>query len=92
MVVVTIAAVVTIAGMALKPNTAEVQNNVEVKVPTAEEQLEAAVQKMIEEAVMASSAEIATAKEKAAQEVEDKMKKDIEASVRATIRTKVDPD
>lgn len=88
---VTIAAVVTIAGMALKPNTTEV-NNVEVKVPTADEQLEAAVQKMIEEAVMASSTDITTAKEKAAQEVEDKMKKDIEASVRATIRTKVDPD
>lgn len=90
-VVVTIAAVVTIAGMALKPNTTEV-NNVEVKVPTADEQLEAAIQKMIEEAVMASSTDITTAKEKAAQEVEDKMKKDIEASVRATIRTKVDPD
>lgn len=90
-ITVGIVMVIVIGGMTFKSNTTEV-TNVEVKVPTADEQLEQAVQKMIEEAVTASSTDITTAKEKAAQEVEDKMKKEIEATVRATIRNKVDPN
>lgn len=91
-IVIGLAMSVIIGGMMFIENEHEVVNDVEVKVPTAEEELEQAVQKMIEEAITASSSDITTAKEEAARKVEEDMKADIEARVRESIRLKVDPN
>ena len=70
------------------------KNEEEVIIETApelspEEELEAAVQRMIEAAITASSTDIEAAKAEAAMEVENRLKAEIEERVRKEARNSV---
>ena len=81
----------TVGYLAFQPDEISVDNtqtevtSTEAAGPTAEQLLEAATQKMIEEAVNASSTEIEAAKAEAASRVEKEMKLTIERKVRAKV-------